>query len=104
MEFPLEPDPTTCLLNFLLRAKTAWLYDAAMAKSKASPKFSGGRPDKYSKKRSGSVSQSVRATVAENKLLRQAAELERMSINAWCVKTLVAAAKKQIAAAANTQP
>jgi hypothetical protein len=72
-----------------------------MATSKSSPKFSGARPDRYSKKRSGNISQSVRITVAENKLLRDAASLDRMSINAWCGKTLVAAAKKRIAAEPN---
>lgn len=69
--------------------------------TKSSTKFSGGRPDRYSKKRSGSVSQSVRLSVAENKLVRQASALDRMSINAWSVKILVAAAKNLIAASEN---
>jgi uncharacterized protein (DUF1778 family) len=62
------------------------------------------RPDKYSKKRSGYVSQTVRLTVEQNKLVREAADLEGMSISFWSSRTLVAAAKKQIAASANDKP
>jgi uncharacterized protein (DUF1778 family) len=50
------------------------------------------------------VSQSVRLSVEQNKLVREAAGIEGMSVNFWASRTLVAAAKKQIAAAANTQP
>jgi uncharacterized protein (DUF1778 family) len=57
------------------------------------------RPDKFSKKRSGLVSQSIRISVEQNKLLRQAAELEGMSISLWASRVLIAAAKKEIAAA-----
>jgi hypothetical protein len=77
---------------------------AFMATKKSSRGASKPRPDRYSKKRSGYISQSVRLTVAENKLMREAAELEGFSINFWATRTLVAAAKKQIAAAANDKP
>ena len=43
------------------------------------------------------TAQSLRLTVAENKLLREAATIERMSINVWGVRTLLAAAKRIIA-------
>jgi uncharacterized protein (DUF1778 family) len=75
-----------------------------MATKKTPRKSSKPRPDKYSKKRSGYISQSLRLTSDENKLLRQAAGLEGFSINFWSVRTLVAAAKKQIAAAETPQP
>jgi uncharacterized protein (DUF1778 family) len=70
-----------------------------MTTKKSTRKAAKPRPDRYSKKRSGYISQSVRLTVAENKLLREAAELEGMSINFWATRALVAAAKKAIAAA-----
>jgi hypothetical protein len=76
----------------------------SMTTKKVTRKASKPRPDRYSKKRSGYISQSVRLTVDENKLVRQAADLEGFSINLWATRTLVAAAKKQIAAAANNQP
>jgi len=60
------------------------------------------RPDNYSKKRSGVVKTGIRLEVEQNKLLRQAAELEQMSLNLWMTRTLVAAAKKRIAAEPNT--
>jgi uncharacterized protein (DUF1778 family) len=63
----------------------------------APKKTPSARPDKYSKKRSGMTAQSLRLTVAENKLLREAATIERMSINVWGVRTLLAAAKRIIA-------
>jgi len=70
-----------------------------MAIKKSDRKAAKPRPDKYSKKRSGYVNQGVRLTVDENKLVRQAASLEGFSINLWATRTLVNAAKKQIAAA-----
>jgi hypothetical protein len=77
---------------------------AFMATKKLSRGASKPRPDKYSKKRFGTVSQSVRLTVQENRLVRKAADLEGFSINLWATRTLVAAAKQQIAAAASEQP
>jgi uncharacterized protein (DUF1778 family) len=62
------------------------------------------RPDKRSKKKTGYVSQSLRPTIEENRLIQKAADLEGLSINFWSVRTLVAAAKKQIAAAAKINP
>lgn len=56
----------------------------------------GPRKDRYSKKRSGFVSQSVRLSVAENRLVRKAADMERMSISLWASRALVAAAKAQL--------
>lgn len=75
-----------------------------MTTKKSTRKAAKPRPDRYSKKRSGYISQSVRLTVAENKLLREAAEFEGMSINFWATRALVAAAKKAIAAAATDNP
>ena len=60
------------------------------------------RPDRYSKKRSGYVSQSVRLEVADAKLIREAATAKRMSTNYWMMTHLVAMAKKELAAAAST--
>lgn len=71
-----------------------------MATSKKAPRAAKSRPDRYSKKRSGTINQSVRLTVEQNKLIREAADLEGMSISFWANRTLVAAAKKLIAAAA----
>jgi uncharacterized protein (DUF1778 family) len=56
----------------------------------------GARPDRRSKKRSGYVNQTLRPDVSQNKLIREAAELEGMSINFWAVRILVAEAKKRI--------
>ena len=39
----------------------------------------------------------IRISVADNKLLRKAAELERMSQSLWMVRALLAAAKARIA-------
>jgi uncharacterized protein (DUF1778 family) len=72
----------------------------SMATSKKTPKAARPRPDRYSKKRSGYVSQTVRISVEQNRLIREAADLEGMSISFWASRTLVAAAKKQIATAA----
>lgn len=58
---------------------------------------SAPRPDRRSKKRSGTVKQTVRLTVDENKLLRLAADLEGMSIAFWSKRLLLAGAKKRIA-------
>ena len=55
------------------------------------------RPDKYSKKRSGMVAQSLRLTVQENRLLRKAAGA--LSFNLWATQTLIAAANQILAAA-----
>ena len=44
------------------------------------------------------MNQSLRLTVEENKLVREASELERRSINSWAVDELVRAAKATIAA------
>jgi uncharacterized protein (DUF1778 family) len=55
------------------------------------------RPDRYSKKKSGYVNQSLRLTTDENKLVREASGLEGMSINFWAVRALVTAAKAGIA-------
>jgi len=71
-----------------------------MATKKETRKAARPRPDKYSKKRSGYVSQSVRLTVAENKLVREAADLDGASINFWATRALVTAAKAQLAKAA----
>ena len=56
------------------------------------------RPDRYSKKRGGTVAQSLRLSVADNRVLRQAATLKGQSINVWAVAVLVATANKTIAA------
>lgn len=75
---------------------------ALMATKKVARGGASARPDLYSKKRSGFVKQGVRLSVDQNKLLRQAAELEGFSLNLWMTRTLVAAAKKRIAAEPNT--
>jgi uncharacterized protein (DUF1778 family) len=75
-----------------------------MATKKITRKAAKPRPDRYSKKRTGYVSQSIRLTVEENKLVRRAADLDGMSINFWATRNLVAAAKKQIAAAEKINP
>ena len=67
-----------------------------MTTKKVTRKTAKARPDKYSKKRSGYISQSVRLTVAENKLVRSAAELDGFSINFFATRALVAAAKARI--------
>jgi uncharacterized protein (DUF1778 family) len=69
-----------------------------MAKKITPRKGSKPRPDMVSKKRSGYVSQSVRVTVAEAKLIRKAASAKDESTNYWMTKILLAAAKKQLAA------
>jgi uncharacterized protein (DUF1778 family) len=56
-----------------------------------------GRPDRRSKKRSGYVNQTLRPDVQQNKLIREAAELEGLSINFWAVRVLVSEARKRIA-------
>jgi uncharacterized protein (DUF1778 family) len=50
----------------------------------------------YSTKKTGEVSQSFRIPVKTNKLIRDAADLDHRSINSWIVKTLAAAAKRQV--------
>jgi uncharacterized protein (DUF1778 family) len=59
---------------------------------------SAPRPDMYSKKKSGPVKTGIRLDATQNKLLQQAAGLEGFSLNLWMVRTLMAAAKKRIAA------
>jgi uncharacterized protein (DUF1778 family) len=59
-------------------------------------KASRPRPDRHSKKRTGYVSQSIRLTVADNKLLREASALEGMSINFWASRALITAANNRI--------
>lgn len=49
------------------------------------------------KKRTGMIVQSLRMPVADNKLIRRAAQISRMSINGWGVKAIVEAAEKVIA-------
>jgi uncharacterized protein (DUF1778 family) len=67
-----------------------------MATKKASRKAARPRPDRYSKKRSGYVAQTLRLTVEENKLIRQAADLEGASINFWATRALVTSARTSI--------
>jgi len=59
-------------------------------------RLSGPRPDRYSKKKSGPLKQSLRLTVDENKLIRKAAGINRQSINNWMVGVLMTAAKAQL--------
>ena len=73
-----------------------------MATKKMSRRATTGRPDRYSKKRSGMVAQSLRFNGEENKLIREAAEADGRSINAWGTRILITAAKKQIAASTST--
>jgi uncharacterized protein (DUF1778 family) len=68
-----------------------------MATKKIVRRSSSPRPDRQSKKRSGYLNQSLRLTVADNKLLREAAALDGCSINFWAVRALVAASKVRIA-------
>jgi hypothetical protein len=75
---------------------TACNYDF-MATKKQSRKAARPRPDRYSKKRSGYVNQTLRLTTAENKLIREASGLDSSSINFWATRILVTAAKAQIA-------
>ena len=70
-----------------------------MATKKTIRKAAMPRPDRYSKKRSGYVSQSVRLEVADAKLIREAATAKRMSTNHWMTTHLIAIAKKELAAA-----
>jgi len=69
----------------------------ALMANKKVPVGGAPRPDLYSKKRSGTVKTGIRISVADNKLLRKAAELERMSQSLWMVRALLAAAKARIA-------
>jgi uncharacterized protein (DUF1778 family) len=59
-------------------------------------KASRPRPDRHSKKKTGYVSQSIRLTVAENLLVREAAALDGMSINFWASRALLVAANNRI--------
>jgi hypothetical protein len=67
-----------------------------MSTKKKTRGASSPRPDRHSKKRTGFVSQSVRLTVADNKLLREASSLDGMSINFWATRALMAAANLRI--------
>jgi predicted HicB family RNase H-like nuclease len=67
-----------------------------MAKKKIVSRASSPRPDRQSKKRTGYVSQSVRLSVADNKILREAAALDGMSINFWASRALLVAANNRI--------
>ena len=60
-----------------------------MTTKKQVSKYSGPRPDRFSKKRSGTVAQTVRFSVQENKQIRKAATLQKMSISAWGAVTLL---------------
>lgn len=48
---------------------------------------------RHSKKRTGYVQQALRLTVADNRLIRKAAQRERLSVNAWATRVLVNAAQ-----------
>jgi uncharacterized protein (DUF1778 family) len=73
------------------------MYSAVMNK-KSIYRASAPRPDRYSKKKTGIVSQAVRVTVDDNNLIREAATLEGVSINFWMKRVLLSAARKRIAA------
>jgi uncharacterized protein (DUF1778 family) len=64
---------------------------------------SRGRPDLFSKKRSGTVNQSLRLTVDDNKLVRKAAKIEGLSINLWASRAVTATARQVIAAASTKE-
>lgn len=66
-----------------------------MAAKKVVRRGTKSRPDKYSKKRSGMVAQSLRLTVQENKLLRKAAGA--LSFNLWATQVLIDAANQILA-------
>lgn len=70
-----------------------------MAKQKIIRKAALPRPDRYSKKRSGYISQSLRLDVADAKLIRAAATAKRMSTNFWMSTHLIAIAKQELAEA-----
>jgi hypothetical protein len=67
-----------------------------MANKKATRKSASPRPDRYSKKKSGYISTSLRMTVADNRTLRKAATFEGLSINHWSLRILLAAAKRRV--------
>jgi len=68
-----------------------------MATKKATRGAARPRPDKYSKKKTGYVSQSLRITVAEAKLFRAAATAKNMSIHYWMTQHLISIAKEELA-------
>jgi uncharacterized protein (DUF1778 family) len=70
--------------------------------SKEKVRGSVPRPDRYSKKKKGPFRQSLRLNKENNDLIRQAAELEGMSLNLWLSRCALTAAKKVIAAHAGT--
>lgn len=57
------------------------------------------RPDRYSKKKTGTITQSLRLNVADARLIRKAALAQRMSTNLWMTNHLVAAAAEELAEA-----
>ena len=64
--------------------------------SKTKPRISrkpSASTKRHSKKTSGYVSQALRLSVADNKLLRKTAKRERLSFNAWATRILVNAAQ-----------
>ena len=68
-----------------------------MATKKVTRKAARPRPDKYSKKRKGYISQSLRITVEEAQLIRDAAAAKGLSTNHWMTLVLIPTAKKQLA-------
>jgi uncharacterized protein (DUF1778 family) len=57
------------------------------------------RPDLYSAKTEGKIAQSVRITVEENNLIKEAANLEGFSLNLWMKRVLLRAARAKVASA-----
>jgi hypothetical protein len=55
------------------------------------------RPDRYSDKKQGFVSQSWRVSVEDVHLIREAAALKGLSINHWMTRHLVTLAKRELA-------
>jgi hypothetical protein len=82
-------------------------YDAMTKKTTKKKVRRGGskpRPDMHSKKRSGYVAMSLRVSVPEARLIRAASANQDMSANLWMSKLVLAAAKKELAAAAKATP
>lgn len=75
------------------------MYYDAMTKQIKRRGGSKPRPDMHSKKRSGNVAMSLRVSVPEARLIRQASALKGVSSNLWMSQLLLAAAKKELAAA-----
>lgn len=66
-------------------------------KKQAKRRAGASRPDRYSKRRNGYVTQSIRLSVDHNKLIREAAALDGYSITLFATQTLVKAAKARLA-------